>query len=355
MEEESKKQWRLIKDESIRYKMIVTKSLEDKIRYLCAKFPDNEYSGVLFYTTEGSVGASDFTVKCVDFCLCDIGSSAYTEFETRPEVVTYMCDNDLLGCYMGLLHSHDKMSTFFSGTDTDTLKAEGSSMPHFVSLIVNNEGKYTAAITSKVERVFKGTVTESVYGFENSFKSFEPIVKEFSDSCVKYNFFDITVERDPWYADVDEKISSIKSSKSKSKSDISIYKPGTQLNLWNSDSTLDELPFTTIDDYDLCESIVISTLSKCSGSKKVASSLYDALMSFRNKFANKIPDDIIDKMELTIRKEIKKAGVDTDEMCNSLLEYLDTMSIEYEERMLGKDLSRILDTMFTVIMGIIEK
>lgn len=40
--------------------------------------------------------------------------------------------------------------TFFSGTDRSTLIEEGMTMPHFVSLIVNNAGKYTAKITRRV-------------------------------------------------------------------------------------------------------------------------------------------------------------------------------------------------------------
>lgn len=43
------------------------------------------------------------------------------------------------------------MSTFFSRTDTGTLKEEGMDRNHFVSLIVNNEGTYTAAITRRVK------------------------------------------------------------------------------------------------------------------------------------------------------------------------------------------------------------
>ena len=42
------------------------------------------------------------------------------------------------------------MNSFFSGTDRSTLIEEGMSMPHFVSLIVNNAGKYTAKITRRV-------------------------------------------------------------------------------------------------------------------------------------------------------------------------------------------------------------
>ena len=43
------------------------------------------------------------------------------------------------------------MSTFFSGTDTATLREEGRDSNNFVSLIVNNAGSYTAAITRRIK------------------------------------------------------------------------------------------------------------------------------------------------------------------------------------------------------------
>lgn len=52
------------------------------------------------------------------------------------------------------------MATFFSGTDTNTLKQEGNDMAHFVSLIVNNEGTYSAAITRQV--TVKSKVSENI-------------------------------------------------------------------------------------------------------------------------------------------------------------------------------------------------
>jgi len=48
--------------------------------------------------------------------------------------------------------SHHSMSTFFSGTDLSTLQSEGLERNNFVSLIVNNEGSYSAAITRKVQK-----------------------------------------------------------------------------------------------------------------------------------------------------------------------------------------------------------
>lgn len=58
------------------------------------------------------------------------------------------------------------MSTFFSGTDTSTLLEEGSDMHHFVSLIVNNAGKYTAGITRhpKVRQTIKEEYTYPTWG-----------------------------------------------------------------------------------------------------------------------------------------------------------------------------------------------
>ena len=63
--------------------------------------------------------------------------------------------------------------TFFSGTDTATLKEEGIDRNHFVSLIVNNEGTYTAAITRKVKAT--KTITENF-----SYPTFED--KEVADA-----------------------------------------------------------------------------------------------------------------------------------------------------------------------------
>ena len=45
------------------------------------------------------------------------------------------------------------MPTFMSGTDLNTLQEEGSDMNNFLSLIVNNAGQYTAAITRKVKHI----------------------------------------------------------------------------------------------------------------------------------------------------------------------------------------------------------
>lgn len=135
------------------YKIVIPAEVEKKIRFTCQRVWNTEWSGTLFFTYEGSFENNDLVIKCVDIYIMDIGTQAYTEFDMNPDVIAYMCKNpELLDCQMGLIHSHNNMSTFFSGTDTATLKEEGRDRNNFVSLIVNNEGTYTAAITRKVKR-----------------------------------------------------------------------------------------------------------------------------------------------------------------------------------------------------------
>lgn len=148
------------------YKLIIPAEVERKIRFACQKVWSTEWSGTLFFTHEGSFENNDLVIRCVDIYIMDIGTQAYTEFDMNPDVISYMCENpELLDCQMGLIHSHNNMSAFFSGTDTATLKEEGRDRNNFVSLIVNNAGTYTAAITRRVKsKQVKESVSYEFFG-----------------------------------------------------------------------------------------------------------------------------------------------------------------------------------------------
>ena len=148
------------------YKLIIPAEVERKIRFACQKVWNTEWSGTLFFTHEGSFENDDLVIRCVDIYIMDIGTQAYTEFDMNPDVISYMCENpELLDCQMGLIHSHNNMSTFLSGTDTATLKEEGRDRNNFVSLIVNNAGTYTAAITRRVKsKQVKESVSYEFFG-----------------------------------------------------------------------------------------------------------------------------------------------------------------------------------------------
>lgn len=100
----------ILKKQDKKYKLIITPQLEEKIRFLCARFPSNEYSGVLFYDYTGRFEDDSLILTAKDFYLMDYGSSTYTEFNKNAEICNYMIEHDLLGCQQGLCHSHDRMA-----------------------------------------------------------------------------------------------------------------------------------------------------------------------------------------------------------------------------------------------------
>ena len=127
----------------------------------------------------------------------DVGEAAYTEFKNDVELAAYMADHELWDCYTGLMHSHDMMSTFFSGTDLNTLREEGNDNNHFVSLIVNNAGTYTAAVTRKIKSVSKGESIIEYNTFGNVPIEGEKVAFETEDVYIEYYPLEITKEEVP--------------------------------------------------------------------------------------------------------------------------------------------------------------
>ena len=175
------------------YKLIIPAEVERKIRFACQKVWNTEWSGTLFFTHEGSFENNDLVIRCVDIYIMDIGTQAYTEFDMNPDVIAYMCENpELLDCQMGLIHSHNNMSTFFSGTDTATLKEEGMDRNNFVSLIVNNAGTYTAAITRRVKsKQVKESVSYEFFGDGEKHDT-----KEYVSSADEIEWFYLKIEKE---------------------------------------------------------------------------------------------------------------------------------------------------------------
>lgn len=93
------------------FKIFIPEDVEKKIKYLCQRIPYKEWSGTLFYTYEGSMEEEDLVITCKDIYVMDIGTSAYTEFDMSPDVISYMTEHmELLDCQMGLIHSHNNMA-----------------------------------------------------------------------------------------------------------------------------------------------------------------------------------------------------------------------------------------------------
>lgn len=183
------------------YKLIVPENVEEKIRYLLRKFPSTEWSGVLFVTHQGSFENNDLVITCKDIYPMDLGNATFTEFTMNEDVAAYMSENiDLFDCDLQLIHSHHQMSTQPSGTDLNTLKEEGNERNCFVSLIINNAGKYYAAITRKIQTKSEVTVKKlgtSYEFFGDGSKELEhkdeTTTKVIEKEIIEY--FDLEVER----------------------------------------------------------------------------------------------------------------------------------------------------------------
>jgi hypothetical protein len=182
--------------------MFVPRKVEEKIRYLQRKYPSTEWSGVLFTTHEGSFEDSNLVITCQDIYPMDLGNATFTEYKMDETVAGYIADNiELFNCDIGLVHSHHVMSTTFSGTDTNTIKEEGSERNCFVSLIVNNTGTYNAAVTRKVQS--KKTVTTEYQGLSYEFFGEGPVevlsgdvstTEEVETTAIEYFMLDVQVE-----------------------------------------------------------------------------------------------------------------------------------------------------------------
>ena len=221
------------------YKLVIPIEVEKKIRFTCQKVWNTEWSGTLFFTHEGSFENNDLVIRCVDIYIMDIGTQAYTEFDMNPDVIAYMTEHsELLDCQLGLIHSHAGMQTFFSGTDTATLKEEGRDRNNFVSLIVNNAGSYTAAITRRIK---SKQVIESVsYEFFGDGKKQD--TKEYVSDADEIEWFYLKIEKEGEnysFPDMAARLEEIKQAKAEraKKAQTPVYQGGYKSVIANSYGT----------------------------------------------------------------------------------------------------------------------
>lgn len=264
------------------FKIFIPEDVEKKIKYLCQRIPYKEWSGTLFYTYEGSMEEEDLVITCKDIYVMDIGTSAYTEFDMSPDVISYMTEHmELLDCQMGLIHSHNQMSTFFSGTDTATLLTEGEDRNHFVSLIVNNAGVYTAGITRKITRTRDVHDCYSYQSFaDEAVNNCEDYVEEFTS----IEWFDLKVEKESVvmpFADLESRLEELNKKSTKPVSNYKAdpwYKPKTIVSTTTPNNSL----FADLDfDYSDVESSPIKEYKQSANklSKEVINSVTTQLVT----------------------------------------------------------------------------
>lgn len=165
--------------------VVLTDRFIKAVNYMLSTISYTEWSGFLYYTFTGSikdVNSMQFTL--VDFLPLDIGNPAYTEFDTskfRNEIIDmYTANPAIMHCKVGLIHSHNSMATFFSGTDERQLK-EGITKGQFdlfLSVIVNNARDMVAKVAVQTVTKVVGKATHSITFNKESHNLIEDYVQE---------------------------------------------------------------------------------------------------------------------------------------------------------------------------------
>lgn len=120
-----------------------------QIQYLCKLINKVEWSGALFYTTEGSIEKPEtFKITLKTILPLDMGSAAYTEYNLDERFMDFIEEDFEERCTwkLGHIHSHNTMAVFFSGTDMAELNDNAPAHNFYLSLIVNNAMDFMAKV-----------------------------------------------------------------------------------------------------------------------------------------------------------------------------------------------------------------
>jgi proteasome lid subunit RPN8/RPN11 len=166
---------KLVKNNKEKVTLKISNAVYEKILYLCSTINNIEWSGILFYTVE----KDHFLTH--DIFPMNVGSSAYTEFEYSTEFAGFLATHpEYISYNVGLIHSHHNMAAFFSGTDIDTLREGSKSHKFYLSLIVNNNGKWVASvgIYKKVKSKILSFYEFTQYNFTSKIEKGETEIEE---------------------------------------------------------------------------------------------------------------------------------------------------------------------------------
>jgi hypothetical protein len=189
-------------------KLIINQQIADAISYLCKRIPNVEWMGyVLFSTNKKEVGDNNFEATIHKLLLTSIQDKTYVSYnvDSYSEAVLQRHYDSLTEeeyevqseWEVGLIHSHNTMSVFFSGEDDIELFRTAKMKNYYLSLIVNNANDYEAAIGICRESSVEVEFTHNY--FNNVRNIFKPVKKKVVDTLkLKYpmtivrNFVDVS-------------------------------------------------------------------------------------------------------------------------------------------------------------------
>jgi proteasome lid subunit RPN8/RPN11 len=138
-------------------KINVPKKIKNKMEYLCQEIPDKEWAGLLLYTVDGSIRKPQkMQVFIQDIIPMQVGNATSADFtlnqDGKDKHIDYVINNPKsLHWKLGLIHSHNRMATYFSGTDISELEYNAKNHDFYLSVITNNAGDVIGKIAIQCE------------------------------------------------------------------------------------------------------------------------------------------------------------------------------------------------------------
>lgn len=136
----------------------ISEDILNKIKYTCNKIPNVEWSGILLYEYKETEKDLIFDIK--DIIIMSADSSGSTEFQFNnngsDRHMDYCLENEeALYWKIGLIHSHNKMNSFFSSTDDTEIKDNANKHIYYLSVVVNNNMDIVAKISYIIKKTGK--------------------------------------------------------------------------------------------------------------------------------------------------------------------------------------------------------
>lgn len=178
---------------------MISSKLQQQIDYLHQQIGDKEWSGPLLYSIEqGDLNNPDeLVIKAHDIFLMDIGTKSGTDFEMDGESTVAMFDQypelETGEKRTGLIHSHNSMKVYFSGTDDEELAENAQDHRIYLSLIVgfNVQPVARIAFITEIEKE-----TNIIYKFKNLANNLLNISSNNGNTKKIVSYFDMDVNID---------------------------------------------------------------------------------------------------------------------------------------------------------------
>lgn len=89
MKQIQKKHYPKLERKNTKISLSISEKVQQQIKYLCEKIPNEEWSGVLFFETEGTIKeVKNLKLRAIDVVPLNIGTATFTNYQFKDYDIT---------------------------------------------------------------------------------------------------------------------------------------------------------------------------------------------------------------------------------------------------------------------------